>query len=104
MIIILIIIIRGNLKGGMEAKSGKASDVCGIQGEALKAGGEVVVKWLQVIYNIVRRTDVTPSNWRSAIIVPIHKKGSRKKCKNYRGMLDRVMLREYSVPACSPMM
>ena len=27
-------------------KSGKASGVCGIQGELLKAGSEVTVKWL----------------------------------------------------------
>ena len=25
-------------------------------------------------------------DWRSAIIVPIHKKGTRKMCKNYRGI------------------
>ena len=27
--------------------------MCGIQGEVLRAGGEVVVKWLQEIYNMV---------------------------------------------------
>ena len=67
-------------------KSGKASGVCGIQGELLKAGGEVTVKWLQEIYSMVWRTDVVPRDWRRAVIVPIHKKGSRKLCKNYRGV------------------
>ena len=67
-------------------KSGKASGVCGIQGELLKAGGEVSVKWLQEIYNMVWRTGVVPRDWRRAVIVPIHKKGSRKLCKNYRGI------------------
>ena len=52
----------------------------------MKAGGEVIVKWLQEIYNMVWSTGVAPSDWRSAITVPIHKKGSRKVCKNYRGI------------------
>ena len=29
---------------------------------------------------------MAPLDWRSAIIVPIYKKGSRKVCKNYRGL------------------
>ena len=31
-------------------------------------------------------TGMAPLDWRSAIIVPIYKKGSRKVCKNYRGI------------------
>ena len=65
----------GKLKGG------NASGVCNIQGEVLKAGGGVVVKWLHEICDVVWRTGVAPRDWRSAIIVPIHKKGSRKVCK-----------------------
>ena len=67
-------------------KSGKSSGVCGIQGELLKAGGRVTVKWLQEIYSMVWRTGVVPRDWRRAIIVPIHDKGSKKLCKNYRGL------------------
>ena len=62
-------------------RSGKASGVCGIQGKVLRAGGEILVKWLQKIYNMVWRAEVATLDWRSAIIVPIHKKGSRKMCK-----------------------
>ena len=29
---------------------------------------------------------VAPRDWKSAIIVPIHKKGSRLECTNYRGI------------------
>ena len=67
-------------------KSGKSSGVCGIQGELLKAGGEVTVKWLQEIYSMVWRTGVVPRDWRRAVIVPIHKKGSKKLRKTYRGI------------------
>ena len=38
-------------------RSGKAGGMCDIQGEA---GEEVVVKWLQEIYNIIWRTGVAP--------------------------------------------
>ena len=34
--------------------------MCGIQGEVLRAGGEVVVKWLQEIYNMVWSRDSNP--------------------------------------------
>ena len=37
-------------------KSGKAG-VCGFQGEMLKAGGEVAVRWLTAIFNVVWRTN-----------------------------------------------
>ena len=69
-------------------RSGKAGGVCSIRGEMLKAGGEVTVQWLTAIFNAVWRTGVTPKEWiqRRAIIIPVHKKGSRRVCKNYRGI------------------
>ena len=67
-------------------KSGKASSVCGIQGELLKAGVEIIVKWLQKICNLAWRTGVAPVDWRSAVIVPTPRKGSKKVCKNYQGI------------------
>ena len=56
-----------------------------IRGEMLKAG-EATVQWLTAIFNAVWRTGVTPKEWRRAIIIPVHKKGSRSVCKNYRGI------------------
>ena len=41
-------------------KKGKAGGVCEISGELLKAGGEVVIKWMTVIYSLVWRTGVAP--------------------------------------------
>ena len=52
-------------------RHGKASGVCGIQGEVLKAGGEIIVKWLHEICNMVWRTGVAPMDWRSVLVVPI---------------------------------
>ena len=64
-------------------KKGKAEGICGISGELLNAGGEIVIEWLYKIYNIVCRTGVAPVDWQRAIIVPIHKKSSQRKCGNY---------------------
>ena len=67
-------------------KRGKAAGVCGIQGEMLKAGGDTVVRWLHIIFNIVWEKGKAPEEWQKAVIVAIHKKGSKKLCKNYRGI------------------
>ena len=66
-------------------KSGKSSGVCGIRDELLKAGGEITVKWLQEIYSMVWRTGVVPRDQRRAVIVPIHKKGSKNCVKTTGG-------------------
>jgi len=57
--------------------------MCGIMPEMLKAGGEVVIKWLVKLFNEVWTRGVAPRDWKSAII---HRKGSRLECINYRGI------------------
>ena len=52
----------------------------------LKAGGGVVVQWLHRIFGMVWRSSAVPADWRKAQMVPVHKKGSRTQCKNYRGI------------------
>ena len=64
----------------------KAPGICGITGEMLKAGGDVVVQWLHRIFCVAWGSGTVPGNWRKAQIVPVHKKGSRTQCKNYRGI------------------
>ena len=39
-------------------KRGKASRVCGIQGEVLKATGQTAVEWLEAIFNEVWETGI----------------------------------------------
>ena len=58
-------------------KNGKAPGVCGISGEMLKARGEVVVKWLHRVVNKAWTGHKVPRDWTSAIVVPVHKKGSK---------------------------
>ena len=64
----------------------KAAGICGIMSEMLRAGGEMVVQWLTGLFNMVWRVGRAPGDWKNAVIVPIHKKGSRMECTNYRGI------------------
>ena len=44
------------------------------------------MRWLHIIFNVVWETGKAPEDWQKAVIVAIHKKGSKKLCKNYRGI------------------
>ena len=80
-------IMEGEIRRAIvRLKRGKAADACGIQGEMLKAGGDTRVRWLHIIFNVVWETGKAPEDWQKALIVAIHKKGSKKLCKNYRGI------------------
>ena len=51
----------------------------------LKAGGDIVVEWMHRIMNTAWRSGKVPGDWRKALVIPVHKKGSKLICKNYRG-------------------
>ena len=67
-------------------KSRKTPGVWEVSGEMLKAGGEVVAEWLHRIMNRAWKSGMVPGDWRKALVVPVHKKGSKLQCKNYRGI------------------
>ena len=67
-------------------KSKKAPGMCGVTGEMLKAGGEVTVRWLHSIVNVAWKAGSVPEDWRKALVIPVHKKGSKMQCTNYRGI------------------
>lgn len=67
----------------------KASGVCRISDESLKAGGETETEWLvRVIQKASGALSSTPSDWTSGIILPFHKgKGTLGwDWKNYSGI------------------
>ena len=76
--------VRCSIQG---LKNRKAPGVCGITEEMPKAGGEVVVQWLHNIIDLAWRSGGVPADWQKALIIPIHKKGSRTQCKNYCGII-----------------
>ena len=52
----------------------------------LKAGEEIVVEWMHRVVNTAWRSGKVPGDWRKALVIPVHKKGSKLICKNYRGI------------------
>ena len=73
-------------RGIARLKNRKTPGVCKISGEMLKVGGEVVVVWLHRIVNRAWKSGMVPDDWRKALVVPVHKKGSKLHCKNYQGI------------------
>ena len=67
-------------------KSGKAPGVCGIDAEMLKAGGMVAAEWLHRVIEVALAKGEVANDWKKAVIVPLHKKGSKMVCSNYRGI------------------
>ena len=68
-------------------KTGKAAGEDDIRPEMLKAmnmlyGG----RWLTLVCKVACRTGKAPKQWQTSVIIPIHKKGDKRKCTNYRGI------------------
>ena len=67
-------------------RNNKVPGMNGIQSELIKYGG---YRLLNRIYELVRQIleeERIPAEWKETIIVPIHKRGDRDKCENYRGI------------------
>ncbi|EYC36866.1 hypothetical protein Y032_0849g2672 [Ancylostoma ceylanicum] len=67
-------------------KNGKPPGVNVITAEVIKADGEVLPRRLHSLISLVWQLEV-PATWKRALVVPIHKKGDSRKCKNYRGII-----------------
>ena len=65
----------------------RAPGICSITAELLKKGGDLMIKWLAYIINIVWIKKTTPDDWRRGIILPFLKnKGNKEVCSNHRGI------------------
>ena len=57
-----------------------------IPSEIWKMGGEILENRLYRLTRMIWKEERTPEDWEEGIIVPLHKKGDRLICKNYRGI------------------
>ena len=69
-----------------ELRSGRAPGSDGISLEMLNLGGEESIRWLKSIFDSIWETELVPEDWQSQLLIPLHKKGSRTICDNYRGI------------------
>ena len=69
-----------------QLKSGKTPGIDDITAEFLKLGGGTTVQWLLSPFTSIWNHGTVPSDWRKQLIIPLHKKGSRTECDNYRGI------------------
>uniref|UniRef100_A0A914X3Y7 Reverse transcriptase domain-containing protein n=1 Tax=Plectus sambesii TaxID=2011161 RepID=A0A914X3Y7_9BILA len=67
-------------------KNGKAPGPDEVVAESLKAGGQILAERLHQLILTIWNTGVIPSAWKKALIIPIHKKGDKQDCSNYRGI------------------
>ena len=68
-------------------KNGRACSPDNIPVEVWKALGEVGVRILTELFNMVLSTGEMPQEWRKSLLTPIYKnKGDVLECKNYRGI------------------
>jgi hypothetical protein len=57
-----------------------------IPAELIQAGGEILLSEIHKLINSVWNKEELPDQWKESIIVPIHKKGDKTDCNNYRGI------------------
>ena len=67
-------------------KTKKSGDRSGWNNEMIKWGGKEMIKSLTNIFNIVLKTQKIPREWGKMTIMVIHKKKSRLKIENKRGL------------------
>ena len=67
-------------------KTGKAPGEDDIRPEISKAINMHDVRWLTRVCKVACRTGQAPKQWQTSVIIPIHKKGDKRKCTNYRGI------------------
>jgi hypothetical protein len=57
-----------------------------IPAELIQAGGKILPSEIHKLINSVWNKEKLPDQWKESIIVPIHKKGFKTACNNYRGI------------------
>ena len=57
----------------VKLKNGKTAGKDEVTREIIKGGSDRVVDWIWRLCNMAFESGVVPNDWRSAVIVPLHK-------------------------------
>ena len=66
-------------------KSHKSPGIGQIPAELIKVGGTTLCLEIHKLITAIWKREKLPEEWKESIIVPIHKKGDKTDCNNYRG-------------------
>ena len=66
-------------------KNNKVAGTDGIHLELIKYGGNKLLNRMYELVTQIWEEERIPEEWKKTIIVPIHKRGDRDRCENYRG-------------------
>ena len=67
-------------------KSHKSPGIDQIPAELVKEGGRTIRYQIHKHIVSIWNKEELPEEWKESIIVPIHKKGDKTDCNNYRGI------------------
>lgn len=67
-------------------KNNKSAGTDGIPAELLKAAGTNFISAFHQLLCKIWNAETMPDEWNRSIICPIHKKGDKNECENYRGI------------------
>ncbi len=54
--------------------------------EFFKNSADILLPYLELIFNVILETSIFPESWSVGVIVPIHKQGDKNSTNNYRGI------------------
>ena len=69
-----------------QCKLVKAAGIDKLNSTIKKIGNEVTVDWIKVLAEKIWETESIPRDWKTQVIVPLHKSGQKSLCNNYRGI------------------
>jgi len=64
----------------------KSPGIDQITAELIKAGGSTIRCAIHKLISAIWNKEERPGEWKESIIVPLHKKGDKTDCNNYRGV------------------
>jgi hypothetical protein len=67
-------------------KRNKSPGADQIPAELIQAGGETFHSEIHKLINLIWNKEELSHQWKESIVVPIHKKGDKTECSNYRGI------------------
>ena len=82
----LTIINRGCELAIEKLKNHKSPGIDQIPAELIKAGGMTIRCAIHKLIISIWNKEELPEEWKGSTIVPIHKKGDKTDCNNYRGI------------------